>query len=90
MLPCSAKPCSAWLRSDHRRANVHRWAAGEWGLSLHLTLIQALVYGSLISTTDTVRAPGACILAAPLACCVLSCSSSKLGRVSESALSACS
>jgi len=31
------------------------WAAGEMGLSYGLTFIQALVFGSIISTTDTVR-----------------------------------
>ena len=40
------------LRYENRCAD--RWAAGKAGFSLSLTFIQALVYGSLISTTDTV------------------------------------
>jgi len=41
----------------------NRWAAGKAGFSLSMTFIQALVYGSLISTTDTVRSsPGPKVL----------------------------
>lgn len=30
------------------------WAGGAWGFSYHITFIEALVFGSIISTTDTV------------------------------------
>jgi hypothetical protein len=30
------------------------WAGGAFGFSYHITFIEALVFGSIISTTDTV------------------------------------